>query len=210
MEMNPWPEGRPCLKPVPAVGILALQGAVERHAEHLTAVGAAPREVRTPADLEDLDAIILPGGESTAMSHLLQSSGLFAPLAEFMALRPVLGTCAGMILLSKGASRLPHASFGLMDIEVERNGWGRQVHSFQEEIDWALPAAAGGPGPERLKAIFIRAPRLRRVGAGVEVLARFRGEPVALSQGRYLALCFHPELTEDVRVHAWFLREFLS
>ncbi len=211
--IRPWRQDGPRLEPVPAVGILALQGAVERHAAHLAALGAAPREVRVPADLEGLDAMILPGGESTAMCHLLQSSGLFEPLAAFMAERPVMGTCAGMILLAKGADRLPHATFGLMDIDVVRNGWGRQVFSFHEEIAWALPAipAIGGtPTPDTLKAIFIRAPRVTRVGEGVEVLAGFRGEAVVLRQGHLLALSFHPELTEDARVHAWFLRELLG
>lgn len=201
---------RPRLEPVPAVGILALQGAVEKHAAHLDRVGAAPREVRLPADLAGLDALILPGGESTTMCHLLRSSGLFDPLAEFMAERPVLATCAGMILLSRSADRLPHPSFWLMDIDVLRNGWGRQVHSFHAEIDWPLPAPEGGLGEPTLKAIFIRAPRVERLGEGVEVLARFNDEPVALRQGRHVALCFHPELTDDARVHAWFLNEFLS
>ncbi len=147
--IRPLRQDGPRLEPVPTVGILALQGAVERHAAHLASLGAAPREVRVPADLEGLDAMILPGGESTAMCHLLQSSGLFEPLAAFMAERPVMGTCAGMILLAKGADRLPHATFGLMDIDVVRNGWGRQVFSFHEEIAWALPAAPslGLPAP---------------------------------------------------------------
>jgi pyridoxal 5'-phosphate synthase pdxT subunit len=202
--------GLPRLDPVPAVGLLALQGAVDKHAEHLSAVGAAPREVRLPADLAGLDALILPGGESTTMCHLLQSSGLFGPLGEFMAERPVLGTCAGMILLAKSADRLPHPTFGLMDIDVIRNGWGRQVHSFHEEIDWPLPDPAGGPGADTLKAIFIRAPRVTRVGPDVEQLASLRGEPVALRQGRLVALCFHPELVADPRVHAWFLNEMLE
>jgi 5'-phosphate synthase pdxT subunit len=206
----PRGELQPRLHPVPAVGVLALQGAVEKHLRMLESVGAATREVRAPAELAGLDAFVLPGGESTTMSHLLASSGLRQPLAKFMAAKPVLATCAGMILLAKRAEALPFAPYGLLDIDVARNAWGRQIFSFQEEIDWALPLPAGGPGPAQLKAIFIRAPRVTRVGENVQVLARFRGEPVALRQGRLLALSFHPELTADPRVHAWFLREFLG
>ncbi len=115
-----------------------------------------------------------------------------------------------MILLAREAAGLPWPPYGLLDIDVARNAWGRQIYSFQEEIDWALPTPAGEPGPARLKAIFIRAPRVTRTGEGVQVLARLQGEPVALRQGRLLALSFHPELTADPRVHAWFLREFLG
>jgi len=200
---------QPRLHPVPSVGVLALQGAVEPHLRMLERVGAAARELRVPTELAGLDALVLPGGESTTMSHLLASSGLREPLGAFMAEKPVLATCAGMILLARRAEGLPFPPYGLLDIDVARNAWGRQIFSFQEEIDWALPAPTGEPGPARLKAIFIRAPRVTRVGAGVEVLARIHGEPVALRQGRLLALSFHPELTADPRVHAWFLREFL-
>lgn len=201
---------QPRLHPVPVVGVLALQGAVEKHLQMLERVGASAREVRVPAELAGLDALVLPGGESTTMSHLLASGGLRQPLAAFMATKPVLATCAGMILLAKRAEALPFPPFGLLDIDVARNAWGRQIFSFHEEIDWPLPAPTGEPGPARLKAIFIRAPRVTRVGADVEVLARIHGEPVALRQGRLLALSFHPELTADPRVHAWFLREFLA
>lgn len=201
---------QPRLRPVPAVGVLALQGAVEKHRQMLARVGAATREVRVPADLAGLDGLVLPGGESTTMSHLLASSGLREPLAAFMAEKPVLATCAGMILLARRAEALPFPPYGLLDIDVARNAWGRQIFSFHEEIDWPLPQPTGEPGPARLKAIFIRAPRVTRVGPGVEVLARIQGEPVALRQGRLLALSFHPELTADPRVHAWFLREFLA
>lgn len=192
----------------PVVGVLALQGAVEKHRLHLGQVGATSRPVLTAADLDGLDALVLPGGESSTMSHLLSSGGLREPLAAFVAKRPVLATCAGLILLARHADHLPFPPFGLLDVDVARNAWGRQVFSFQEELDWPLPALSGAPGPATFKAIFIRAPRITRVGEGVEVLARFRGEPVALRQGKVLALAFHPELTEDARVHAWFLREF--
>ena len=207
----------------PVVGILALQGDVEKHAEHLRAAGAVVRLVLLPADLEGLEAIVLPGGESTTMSHLLQSSGLHEPLAAFMAKKPVLATCAGMILLARQADRLPFPPFGLLDIDVARNAYGRQVFSFHEEIAWGPDAAprsrngdsppqeeAPGAGRRLLKAIFIRAPRLTRVGEGITVLAELRGEPIAVRQGSLVALSFHPELTDDTRVHRWFVREFCS
>ncbi len=182
----------------PRVGILALQGAVEKHARHLEAVGARPRTVLLPGDLDDLDAIVLPGGESTTMSRLLRTSGLFDPLQAFMEEKPVLATCAGMILLSKEVDRLPYETFGLLDISVDRNAWGRQIFSFHEHIPWMDDA-------EPLKAVFIRAPRVVRMGEGVEVLSTIKGEAVAVRQGNIVALAFHPELTEDSRVHRWWL-----
>jgi len=194
----------------PRVGILALQGAVGKHARHLEAAGADPCPVLNPSDLAGLDAIVLPGGESTTMSRLLRTSGLFDPLRDFMLDRPVLATCAGMILLAHGVDDLPYDTFGLMDIDVDRNAWGRQIFSFHEDIHWPLPSGNGSAAPDTLKAIFIRAPRLRRVGKAVEVLARIGDEPVALRQGHLVALSFHPELSEDMRVHQWFLRELLG
>lgn len=184
----------------PRVGILALQGAVDKHARHLEAVGARPRTVLLPGDLDELDAIVLPGGESTTMSRLLRTSGLFDPLKRFMETHPVLATCAGMILLASDVDRLPYEPFGLMDISVERNAWGRQIFSFHEYISWM-------DDPEPLKAVFIRAPRVLRMGAKVELLSSIKDEPVALRQGRLVALAFHPELTEDSRVHRWWLEQ---
>ncbi len=222
----------------PFVGILALQGDVEKHADHLRAAGAQSRPVLNAADLEGLDAIVLPGGESTTMSHLLESGDLRAPLAEFMAVRPVLATCAGMILLAKSEERLPFPPFGLLDIDVARNAWGRQVFSFNEEIEWphgSSHLSGNGDEPSRLekphhgdggaeaahekapdqgqgllKAIFIRAPRVLRVGPNVEVLAELRGEAIAVRQKNLVALSFHPELTDDTRVHRWFVTEMLG
>jgi 5'-phosphate synthase pdxT subunit len=196
---------------VPArIGILALQGDVEKHARRLADCGAEALPVRLPADLDGLEGIVLPGGESTTMSRLLRSSGLFEPLAAFMAEKPVLATCAGMILLAREVDRLPYAPFGLMDIAVARNAWGRQVHSFQAEIHWRPPASNGSSPPMSFKAIFIRAPRVLRIGSGVEVLAEIEGEPVAVRQDHLMALAFHPELTEDARIHQWFLDEQLG
>lgn len=185
----------------PLIGILALQGDVEKHAEHLRAAGAEPRPVLLPADLDDLEGIVLPGGESTTISRLLRTSDLFAPLREFMLEKPVLATCAGMILLAREVDRLPYEPFGLLDISLSRNGWGRQIFSFFEDIEWA-----GQDNP--MRAVFIRAPRVVRLGEGVDVLAELRGEPVAVRQEHLVALTYHPELTDDVRTHQWWIRQF--
>jgi 5'-phosphate synthase pdxT subunit len=186
------------------VGVLALQGAARAHAEVLAELGAHTVEVRTPADLGGLEAVVLPGGESTTMSLLLESSGLFDPLAE--RLRdgmPVLGTCAGMILLAREivGGRPDQRSFGVIDIAVRRNAFGRQVDSFETAL-----RVAGVPGGE-VPAVFIRAPYVERVGPGVEVLASVEGHPVLVRQGVAVAAAFHPELSGDVRVHQLFLSE---
>ena len=186
----------------PLIGILALQGDVEKHRAALERAGAAVREVRAPADLEGLDGIVMPGGESTTMSRLLRTGGLFEPLRAFLREKPVLATCAGLILLAKDVDLLPYETFGLLDVAAHRNAWGRQVWSFQEEIAW--PHSVNGDRSP-FKAIFIRAPRILRVGEGVEVLAECHGEPVAVRQGNLVALAFHPELTGDARIQRWWL-----
>lgn len=187
--------------PAPRVGVLSLQGDFACHRAALEAAGAAAARVTLPRDLDGLDALVMPGGESTTMLRLLADTGLRAPLEAFVRDRPVLGTCAGLILLARGAEGLPHPPLGALDADVERNAYGRQIDSFTEEI--ALP----GPGG-RMPGVFIRAPRIRRVGPGVEVVARRdSGEPVGLRAGRIVGLCFHPELTGDARLHRWFLAE---
>jgi 5'-phosphate synthase pdxT subunit len=180
------------------IGVLALQGAVRPHVEAIRAVGAEPVEVRLPRDLVDLDALILPGGESTTMRKLIDAYGLREPIAALArAGAPVLGTCAGMILLADRIADGDAPVFSLLDIEVRRNGYGRQLDSF--EADLAVPSLGGEP----LHGIFIRAPRLTDVGPDVEVLARDPdGNPVAVRQGRVIATAFHPELTDDRRIHA--------
>lgn len=171
------------------VGILALQGDFEAHGKMLRAVGAEPQEVRVPADLEGLDALILPGGESTVITMGIEREGLAEPLRELVAAgKPVLGTCAGMILLDRG-------HLGVLDIDTERNAFGRQLRSFETDLDFS--GVAGGP----LHAVFIRAPWVRDHGPEVEVLASVDGHPVAVRQGRTLAVAFHPELTGDTRLH---------
>jgi 5'-phosphate synthase pdxT subunit len=182
--------------------VLALQGDVREHVAALAALGAQPLEVRTAADLADIEAIVLPGGESTTMSLLLQSSGLYDPLAERLtAGLPAFGTCAGMILLAADVhdGRPDQRSFGVIDIGVRRNAFGRQVDSFETELEVA--GIDGGPVP----AVFIRAPFVERAGPAVEVLAEVDGHPVLCRQGQVLVSAFHPELSGDLRIHALFL-----
>jgi 5'-phosphate synthase pdxT subunit len=186
------------------VGVLALQGAFREHREVLDALGVEAVEVRTPAELGALDALILPGGESTTMSKLLDSSGVRAPLAELLDDGfPVFGTCAGMILLARDVvdGRPDQESFGAIDVAVRRNAYGRQRDSF--EADLTVDGLTGGP----FSGVFIRAPRIESVGEGVEVLARHEGVPVLARQGCVWIAAFHPELSGDLRLHERFLVE---
>jgi 5'-phosphate synthase pdxT subunit len=185
----------------PRVGVLAVQGDVEAHARALTRAGAEPVPVLHEKDLGALDALVLPGGESTTIAKGLARLGLYEPLRAFAARgRPVLGTCAGAILLAQRVESHPVETLGLLDATAVRNAYGTQVDSF------AAPADPGGaPSLAGLRCVFIRAPRLRALGPGVEVLVRVGGEPVLVRQGRVLAATFHPELTEDPRVHALLL-----
>jgi 5'-phosphate synthase pdxT subunit len=190
------------------IGVLALQGDVREHALTLSGLGEEVRLVRVPDDLDGLAGLIIPGGESTTLSLLLESSGLFDPLDRaFRSGLPVLGTCAGMILLAGDVldGRPDQRRFGAIDLTVRRNGYGRQVASFESDV------AVDGLGTEPLHAVFIRAPRVERVGTGVEVLARLsrggddRSEPVVCRQDRVLVTSFHPELTGDHRLHQLFV-----
>jgi len=184
------------------VGVLALQGAFASHAAVLAGAGASPQEVRTPDELATVDALVMPGGESTTMSMLLDSSGLRDPLAEPLARgMPVLGTCAGLILLADEVAdgRADQRSFGAIDLGVRRNGYGRQVDSF--EADLTVAGLDGG-----FHGIFIRAPLVERVGDDVEVLATVDGHAVLCRQGPVLVSSFHPELADDDRIHRQFLR----
>jgi 5'-phosphate synthase pdxT subunit len=186
------------------VGVLALQGAFAAHVRAFAELGADAREVRTPADLADVDALVLPGGESTTMSMLVESSGLAEPLAERLrAGMPALGTCAGMILLGAEVldGRPDQRCFGAVDITVRRNAFGRQVDSF--EADLRIEGLPGGP----YRAVFIRAPYVERAGDAVEVLAAVDGRPVLCRQGAVTVAAFHPELTGDLRLHQRFLEE---
>ena len=177
----------------PVVGVLALQGGFAAHAKVLRGLGAEVREVRTPADLEGLDGLVMPGGESTTMTLGIEREGLADPLRAFHAAgRPIFGTCAGLIMLDR-------AHLGLMDIVAERNAFGRQLHSFESDLEF--PDVAGGP----VRAVFIRAPWISEHGPEVEILASVDGHPVAARQGSLLAISFHPELGDDVRLHEAFL-----
>ncbi len=181
------------------IGVLALQGDVREHRRALERLGARTREVRKPRDLEGLDGLVLPGGESTTIARLLHESGLWDELRErgregF----PIYGTCAGLILLAREILEDRPEGLGLMDITVDRNAYGRQVDSFEADIE------IEGIGP--FHAVFIRAPKVVRCGPDVEVLAEYDGSPVLVQQGRLLASTFHPELTDDPRVHEHFLK----
>jgi pyridoxal 5'-phosphate synthase pdxT subunit len=181
------------------VGVLALQGASARHASMLARLGAQPVTVRSPADLDGVAAVVLPGGESTTMSMLLESSELFEPLAEALdGGLPALGTCAGMILLGREIldGRPDQRCFGAIDIAVRRNAFGRQVDSFEANIH-----------VDGLDGVFIRAPWVETLGAGVDVLATVEGQPVLCRQGPVFAAAFHPELGDDPRLHELFLNE---
>ena len=183
------------------VGVLALQGDVSEHVAALRALDADPVEVRTPDDLAPVEALVLPGGESTTMSLLLGSAGLFDPVAaRIRDGLPTFGTCAGMILLANEVldGRPDQRSFQALDISVRRNAFGRQVDSFETPLE-----VAGLRGP--VDAVFIRAPFVERAGEGGEVLAEVDGHPVLVRQGSVIAAAFHPELSDDLRVHALFL-----
>ena len=185
--------------PAPA-GVLALQGDFAKHLEAYACFGVPTREVRSVADLEGLSSLTIPGGESTTLLRLIEDTGLRPALGAFVATHPVFGTCAGAILLGRGGAGLPEPPFGVLDAEVTRNAYGRQVDSFEADVD-----APVLPGESRFRAVFIRAPRFGRTGPGVEIVARRGGETVGVRQGHILALAFHPELTDDVRFHRWFL-----
>jgi 5'-phosphate synthase pdxT subunit len=177
----------------PRIGVLAIQGGFEAHAAALRRLGAVAVEVRRPEQLEDLDGLILPGGESTTVSMGLDAYGLVAPLRALVAGgKPVFGTCAGLIVLDR-------THLGLMDIEARRNAFGRQVHSFEADV------AVRGLGDEPVRAVFIRAPWIDAAGDGVEVLAEIDGHPIVARERNMLVAAFHPELTDDLRLHALFL-----
>jgi 5'-phosphate synthase pdxT subunit len=171
------------------VGVLALQGDFEAHSKMLEALGATTRAVRTPKDLEGLDGLVMPGGESTTMTLGIEREGLAEPLRNLVQSgTPVLGTCAGMIMLDR-------EHLGVLDVSARRNAFGRQVQSFEADV------SVEGSGA--MRAVFIRAPWVEEVGEGVEVLAEVDGHPVAVRQDNVLAVAFHPELTGDGRLHEW-------
>ena len=186
----------------PMIGVLALQGAFREHGRVLSRLGATVREVRLPAELEGLDGLVIPGGESTTMGRLMTAFGLVEPLREFAREQPVLGTCAGLIMLASGTVEGEQPLLASLDITVRRNAFGRQVHSFEAPVDVRLPVTG-----ERIEfpGVFIRAPWVERLGPDVEPVAWYQGHVVGVRHGSLLGLAFHPELTDDDRLHAAFL-----
>ena len=188
------------------VGILSLQGDFAAHGAAVERAGAQPVYVRDREQLQDLDGLIIPGGESTTMLKLLHYDDLLGALAEFGRRKPIFGTCAGAILMADQVLNPQQESLALMDIGVERNAYGRQIESRVTEID-PEPEFQKRAGPGKLEAVFIRAPIIRRVGDSARVLARYQGDPVLVEQGRHMVATFHPELTSDSRVHELFLEK---
>ena len=188
------------------VGVLSLQGDYAAHGAALKRAGAAPVYVREREQLAALDGLIIPGGESTTMLKLLRYDGLLDALVDFGRHKPIFGTCAGAILLASDVLSPAQESLGLMDLEIERNAYGRQIDSrvamLEPEAEFQERTSPG-----KLEAVFIRAPVIRRVGVGTKVLARYAGDPVLVENGAHLAATFHPELTRDTRVHALFLEK---
>jgi 5'-phosphate synthase pdxT subunit len=182
----------------PRIGVLAIQGDYASHADALADSGAQPIEVRKPDQLGGLDGLILPGGESTTILHFLEKQGFFQVLQQFCLEKPVFGTCAGAILLARNVLNPPQRSLCLLDATLQRNAYGRQIDSTILTEETKLP---GGP----LEMVFIRAPKIIEAGPGVEVLARRDGSPVLVRQGHILAATFHPELSDDRRVHRLFV-----
>jgi 5'-phosphate synthase pdxT subunit len=190
--------------PETTVGVLALQGDFEAHGRALEKVSAHVVYVRLAEQLKEIDGLVLPGGESTTMLKLLNIEGLMAPLAEFAREKPVLATCAGVILMARRVSHPMQQSLGVLDLAVERNGYGRQIDSRIVELE---PSAEfqERAGAGKLEAVFIRAPIIRSVGPEATVLASYLEHPVLVQQGKHLAATFHPELTADTRVHRLFV-----
>ena len=186
------------------VGVLALQGDFEAHQRALERAGADAVPVRTADQLANVDGLVIPGGESTTMLKLIDYMGLKQPLRDFAAEKPVFGTCAGAILLASDVQNPPQESFGVVDMTVERNAYGRQIDSrvarIEPDAEFQTRAGEGD-----VEAVFIRAPIVRRTGPAVKVLAEYDGDPVLLEQGKHLIATFHPELTNDARIHKLFL-----
>jgi 5'-phosphate synthase pdxT subunit len=186
------------------VGVLALQGDFEAHGRALEKAGVQPVYVRNAEQLKEIDGLVLPGGESTTMLKLLKLENMMEPLAEFARTKPVLATCAGVILMAREVSHPQQESMGILDLAVERNGYGRQIDSRIVELD---PTAdfEERAGAGKLEAVFIRAPVIHKVGPQAKVLATYLGNPVLVEQDRHLAATFHPELTGDHRIHSLFI-----
>jgi 5'-phosphate synthase pdxT subunit len=188
------------------VGVLSLQGDFEAHGRALEKAGAQPVYVRTAAQLKEIDGLIMPGGESTTMLKLLKMEDMMDPLAEFARSKPILATCAGVIILAKEVSHPEQESLGVLDLAVQRNGYGRQIDSRIVELDTSTEFQQR-TGAGKLEAVFIRAPIIERVGSSAKVLVSYLEHPVLVEQGQHLAATFHPELTGDFRIHSLFLQK---
>lgn len=186
---------------VAKIGVLALQGSFAKHKEVLDSLGYEAVEVRYSDQFDEIDALIIPGGESTTMSKVIAASGLYDKLVEFAANHPIMGTCAGLIMMSEDPGDDRVRSFGLLDITIARNGWGSQIHSFTTDIE-----IHNNGDSNRVEGVFIRAPRIESTGPEVEVLAEIDGEPVMVRHRKHIGLTFHPELTSDKTIHQLFLR----
>ncbi|MFH1852018.1 MAG: pyridoxal 5'-phosphate synthase glutaminase subunit PdxT [Candidatus Neomarinimicrobiota bacterium] len=178
------------------IGILGLQGDFAKHRDLVERLGLNPRVVRYPAELDQIQGLVIPGGESTTMTKLFEAMGFHAPLREFAASYPILGTCAGLIMMGRAGVDPRVKALDILDVSVARNAFGRQVHSFVDSLE-----VVTGNGFEKIPATFIRAPQILAVGPTVTVLASFAGQPVAVRQGRHLGLTFHPELNDISLFH---------
>lgn len=192
------------MAPAKRVGVLALQGDFEAHLKALERAGAQAVPVRTAAELEGLDGLVIPGGESTTMLLIIKDEGMLEPLRRFGRERPIFGTCAGAILIASEVSHPAQLSLGVMNIGVERNAYGRQLDSRVVQLQPEEPFVREA-GPGELEAVFIRAPIIRKLGPEVKVYLSYLNSPVLVGQGRHLAATFHPELTSDPRIHKLFV-----
>ena len=185
------------------IGVLALQGAYQKHVDSLARTGVPSRLVRKSSELTDCDGLIIPGGESTTMSLLIQESGMYDPLRAFAQQHPVMGVCAGMIMMAETVDDARVTPLRILPFRALRNHYGRQVHSFSADITLDFDSS-GQP----FHAHFIRAPGVTDLGEGIEILSRYENETIMIGQGHHLALAFHPELTGDTRVHRYWLQKF--
>ncbi|MBS4167761.1 pyridoxal 5'-phosphate synthase glutaminase subunit PdxT [Parachlamydia sp. AcF125] len=185
----------------PIIGVLALQGAFAKHREMLHTLSIPTKEVRTPQDLQDCDGLIIPGGESTTISKQIDSIHLHESILEFAKKKPLFGTCAGLILMASEIDKGEINPLRLLDISVQRNAYGRQIESFETEVEIFL-----GKSKQTFSAIFIRAPLIKSYGAQVEVLSSFNNTPILVQQGHHLAATFHPELSQHTAIHRYFFK----
>ena len=186
------------------IGVLALQGDFAKHQAMLRLLQVDTTLVKKPEDLHSCAALIIPGGESTTLTKLLQQGELYEPICEFAKEKPIMGTCAGAIMVASSVDDKRIKPLQLLDIEIARNAYGRQIDSFTTQVEMTFL-----PGSKSFKTVFIRAPKIKKVGSQVEVLLELHGSPIMVQENKVLALTFHPELTSDVRIHRYFLEQFL-